>query len=116
MSVEEHKRIARLYYQFNPDDIDQIVRHDMVGHTNPGTGFDWGIENHKQFWSKEENRGVRDVVHEMIAEGDYVAVRLTREGTHQGKEVHVEMMHLIRFEDGQIVEMWAYADSKQWAE
>ena len=116
MSVEENKKIARLYHELRPEDVDRIHTPDLIGHFNPGTGFDWNREGHKRNWSKEENQGIRDIIHELVAEGDYVAVRFARTGTYQGRDMQVEMMQMMRFEDGKIAEIWEYADPKQWQE
>lgn len=58
-------------------------------------------------------------VHEMIAEGDLVAVRWTLTGTHTeplgdipatGRQVRVDALALFRVEDGQIAEKWYRQD------
>jgi predicted SnoaL-like aldol condensation-catalyzing enzyme len=114
MSLEENKRVARLYHEFKPEDIDHILTPDFVGHSNnPGSGFDWNREAHRRFWSNEQNQGIGDLIHELIAEGEFVALRCTRAGTYQGKEMQVEMMRMMRFEDGKIAEIWEYADPAQ---
>ena len=116
MSVEENKRVARLYHKFDPKDIDHILTPDFVGHTNPGSGFDFNRGAHKRFWSNEENQQYTEAVHALIAEGEFVATRVTRSGPYRGREVQAEMMRLMRFEGGKIAEIWEYADSKQWEE
>ena len=54
-------------------------------------------------------------IKEMLAEGDLVAVRLIMSGTHQsqwkdipatGKQIKVTAMFFLRFEAGQLVEIW----------
>ena len=107
MSVKENKRVARLYHEFKPEDIDQILTPDFVGHgNNPGSGFDWDREAHRRYWSSEQSQGVRDAILELIAEGAFVAVRSTRLFTYQGRKVQAEMMRLMRFVDGKIAEIW----------
>ncbi|MFB4306700.1 ester cyclase [Actinomadura sp. GTD37] len=60
-------------------------------------------------------------VGQVIAEGDYVAFRLTMRGTHEGplpgsglpgtgKRVEVRQLHMIRFEGERIAEHWAVRD------
>ena len=60
----------------------------------------------------------QDVV-ELVGEDDVVAVFLTTSGTHRGEfrgvpptgnEIDVEDAGLIRFEDGQIVDLWPQSD------
>ena len=114
MSVEENKRVARLYHEYHPEDIDNILTPDFVGHSNnPGSGFDFDREAHKRFWSNEENQKSSEIVHELIAEGEFVATRVTRSFTFQGRGVQAEMMRMLRFEGGKIAELWEYADPKQ---
>jgi hypothetical protein len=114
MSVEENKKVARKYHELNPDDVDSIHAPDFIGHYNPGTGFTWDRETHKRTWSSEENQEVKDILHELVAEGEFVAIRFARTGTRRGQDLHVEFMQMMRFEDGKIAEIWEYADSKQW--
>ena len=57
-----------------------------------------------------------DILYEVVAEGEFVAVRFARTGTYQGREMQIEMMQMVRFEDGKIAEIWEYVDSKQWEE
>ncbi|MDL4774100.1 ester cyclase [Actinomadura xylanilytica] len=58
---------------------------------------------------------------QVIAEGDYVAFRLTMKGTHEGplpgsgmpgtgKRVEVRQLHMIRFAGDRIAEHWAVRD------
>lgn len=110
MSAQENKRVARLYHQFNPDDIEDLLAPDFVGYHSDGST--WDLESHKTFWSSEETRGMKDTIHVQVAEGDWVATRFTRAGTYQGKQIELEMMSFKRFQDGKIVENWEQYDSK----
>ncbi|MGE3799078.1 MAG: ester cyclase [Thermomicrobiales bacterium] len=58
-------------------------------------------------------------IEDMIAEGDRIATRWTLQGTHRsaflgvpptGKQVSVEGIHILRFEDGMVVECWEVWD------
>ena len=42
-----------------------------------------------------------------------MATRLTRTMNFRGKNVKIEGMHLKRFQNGKIAELWEYSDSKQ---
>jgi len=62
---------------------------------------------------------IRQDVVELVGEDDVVAVFLTTSGTHRGEfrgvpptgnEIDVEDAGLIRFEDGQIVDLWPQSD------
>lgn len=59
------------------------------------------------------------VIHDLVAEGDVVAVHLTYRGTHQGtwrgleptgRRIEVGEMMFFRFERGVLVEMWEIDD------
>jgi len=59
-------------------------------------------------------------IHEIIAEGDFVAVMLTNTGTHQedffgipgtGNTISVGAMHLVKVLDGVVVEWWLLDDN-----
>ena len=109
MSVQENKRIAHLYHQFDPDDMEDILAPNFVGyHSNGST---WDLQSHKTFWSSDGTR-MKDTIHVQVAEGDWVATRFTRAGTYQGKQFELEMMSFKRFQDGKIVENWEQYDSK----
>lgn len=111
--LEENKRIARIYHDLNPEDVEDILTPDFVGrHNRPGST--WKRDQHKQYWTR--HRGMKDVIHEQIAEGDWVATRFTRTGTYEGKPIELEIMHFKRFEDGKIAELWEYLDWKQLEE
>lgn len=62
---------------------------------------------------------LRMEIHELVAEGDLVAARLTLSGTHQGpwagvaptgRRVTMSLMMLFRFEGGRLVEFWESDD------
>ncbi|MHC4621331.1 MAG: ester cyclase [Planctomycetota bacterium] len=109
MSVEENKEVARRYHDLNPDEVEDILTPDFIGRHS--SGWTWNRDNHKDYWSQE--RDFKDTIHEQIAEGEWVATRFTRTGTHQDRHVEVDAMHFKRFEDGKIAEIWEYFDSKQ---
>jgi predicted ester cyclase len=62
---------------------------------------------------------LRMEVHELVAESDLVAARLSLSGTHQGtwagaaptgRHVTMALMMLFRFENGKLVELWESDD------
>ena len=109
MSEQKNKSIARRYHQFNVDEIDDILAPDFVGYHSDGRT--WDIASHKKFWSSQEN-SLQDTIHVQVAEGDWVATRLTRAGLYQGRQIKLDMMAFKRFQDGKIVEVWEQYDSK----
>ena len=110
MSVKEIKRVARRYHDLNPEDVENILTADFIGHHHDNT-HTWNRDSHKVFWSNYSE--AKDIIHEQIAEGDWVATRFTRVMTWQGRAVEVEVMHFKRFEEAKIAELWEYFDSKQ---
>ncbi len=107
MSVEENKNVASRYHDLNPDDVESILTPDFIG--RQPNGFTWNRDNHKNFLSNQ----FQDSIHEQFGEGDWVATRFTRTGTYQDKPVKVDIMHMKRFVDGKIAEIWEYFDWKQ---
>ena len=62
---------------------------------------------------------LRFEIHELVAEGDIVAGRLTMSGTHDGplmgtpptgRSVRQDHMHFVRYKDGKAVEHWGVRD------
>jgi len=107
---EENKRISTIYHKLNPDDIDDILTPDFVGH-HPWPGGTWDRESHRRTWT--EHRDIVDTIHEQIAEGDWVATRFTRSGPWKGKHRELDVMQFKRFVGGQIAEIWEMYNPKQ---
>ncbi len=106
MSVEENKRVAIAYHQLNPEHVESLLTPDYVGHGNKG--FSWNRNDHVNFTSTF--KGV-DTIHTLIAEGDTVASRFTRRGNY-GDITFVSMgLHLMRFENGKLAELWEFWES-----
>jgi len=110
VSAKENKKVARIYHNLNVEDMDQLFTSDFIGHFPNGST--WDIDVHKQAWSREDHRGIKDTIHTQIAEGDWVATRFTRSGPYQGKHFALDMMAFKRFKDGKIVEIWEQYDFK----
>ena len=64
--------------------------------------------------------GSTETIHDVIAEGDTVAVRLTERGTQDGefvgmdptgKEYAIQTMAFLRLEDGKVAERWVQPDT-----
>lgn len=106
---ERNKELSRRYHELNPDNFDEILTPDFVGHhcwpENP-----WTLEDHRRTWMRLQ---LTDTIHIQIAEGDWVATRFTRMGMFQGRVRRANIMHLKRIRDGKIAELWEYYDRKQ---
>ena len=107
MTIEENKRVARLYHDLNHDDVEEILTPEFTGH-HP-TGYSWTREDHKEFVTND----LTDTIHEQIAEGEWVATRFRRTGTVGTNPIDVEIMHFKRFKDGKIAEVFEHFESKQ---
>jgi predicted ester cyclase len=79
------------------------------------------LEGTKQimFWLRSAFSDQRYEIHQMIAEGDTVAVHLTHSGRHTGEFLGVppsgrtfayRHVHILRFKDGKALEHWAVRD------
>lgn len=121
----EHKEIVRrvsteAYGGGNLDVIDEYFDDDFVSH-NPVMDDVHGPEEYKEFVSMFRSAfpDMEVSVEDQIAEGNKVVDRHTAKATHEGelmgieatgKEVEVEGIVVVRFEDGKVVEEWAQAD------
>jgi steroid delta-isomerase-like uncharacterized protein len=124
MTLEDNKDIARRFIQevFVEADsaaVDQLVSDDFQPHS-------WGeMPAGRDALKAAQDRvrqGLGDArmeVHDLIAEGDRVAVRLTSHGTHSGefmgmpatgKSYAISEIHILRIRDGKVVEHWREAD------
>ncbi|HZD60696.1 MAG TPA: ester cyclase [Anaerolineae bacterium] len=127
MSIEENKELVRSFIEAVPKDlddvdriIDQFVAPDAVEH-NPETGQTLDLEGAKQY-AKGVYRAfpdLKEVVKDMVAEGDKVATRSVATGTHKGefsgipptgKTFSVDYFEIYRVVDGKIVEHWWVLD------
>ena len=80
-----------------------------------------GLEGVKQtmFWLSTVFSDQRWEIHDVIAEGDLVALRLTHYGRHTGdlmgipptgREVAYQYVQFLRFRDGKVIEQWSVRD------
>jgi steroid delta-isomerase-like uncharacterized protein len=123
MSVEDNKAAVRRFYQEvingrNPDALDELLVPDGVDHTfgNQST------QQAKGFFAMvyQAFPDLHAEVHDVIAEGDLVAVRSTYTSTHQGeflgipatgKQTTTNGVEYFRMQDGKQVEHWGGPDT-----
>jgi len=117
--TEENKALARrvideAWNRGELSTIDEVFAPDYVEH-NPRPGQGPGIDGYKGgiLMLRTAFPDLRLEVHELIAEGDRVAVRYTLHGTHEGElmglpaagqRVASDGMVIARFENGKVVE------------
>ena len=126
MSAEEHKAVARRFYeqvlnQRNLDVLAEVIAPEGVDHSAaPGTlpGREWVRQTVQAFLAAFPDFRYR--IEDLIAEGDKVVVRATWSGTHQGdlmgipatgRAVTVSVIEMARLANGQMVEHWAVSDN-----
>ena len=119
------KAIARRTYEviFPACDVDalaEVVAADVVSHpSRPGEkgGFE-GVRD-SMLWLGRVFSNQRWEIHQVIADGDVVALRTTHHGRHTGdlmgiaptdREVAYDYVHFIRFRDGKGIEHWGVRD------
>jgi steroid delta-isomerase-like uncharacterized protein len=124
MSSHDSKETVRRFYDaLNSDNLDEVDRYlasDIVDH-NPFPGQEPGLEGLKKL-RRQVSSGLSDYrveVHDMIAEGDKVAARVTYLGRHTGelqgfpptgKEVSISATDMFRLSGGKIVDWWSNWD------
>ncbi len=123
MPVEDNKQAARRFYQEvingrNLDAMDELLTSDGVDHTFGSQS----AEQAKQFFGMVQQAfpDVHAEVHDVIAEGDLVAVRLTARATPiapfmgvppTGRSYEIGEMHFFRVRGGRVTEHWHEFDS-----
>lgn len=124
-TLESNKELARqvverIFVRQEDAAIDELVAEDFVPRTfgpmPPGReGLRAGM--------KRAGAGVSDpefTIHDLIAEGDRVAARLTTTARHtgpfmgippSGRRYSIDEIHIFRFRDGQLIEHWHAFDT-----
>jgi steroid delta-isomerase-like uncharacterized protein len=124
--TSQPKAIVRNFVEQYQDQRDtrafaEFLSADVVDHT-PMPGTSPGAEGVRQvfqmLWTALPDMHVE--VHQMVAEGDIVVTRKSFVGTHSGelfgvpptgKDVHLDLIDIVRVRDGKIVEHWNIVDS-----
>jgi steroid delta-isomerase-like uncharacterized protein len=122
MPVEDNKQAARRFYQEvingrNLDAMDELLTSDGVDHTFGSQS----AEQAKQFFGMVQQAfpDLHAEVHDVIAEGELVAARVTYTGTHQGefvgipatgKKTTINGVDFFRMQDGRQAEHWGGPD------
>lgn len=128
MTTEANKAIVRRFYEevFNQRNVDAIA--ELMGdefiNNDPTPVAARDRESMKQF-IKTITTAFPDhhhAIEDLIAEGDKVVMRCTLTGTHQGqfpgfleipptgKSLRQQQSHILRVQDGKLVEHWVVRD------
>jgi predicted ester cyclase len=124
MSTEDNKRVVRRLYAegFKFSAMDEFFSPDLIYHDPPPIpGLKPGLEAIKQTFRTFASAAPEGnpIIHDLIAEGDLVVVRMTAAGLHTGelfgipptgKRLEMTGIVIYRFQDGKIVERWAQHD------
>jgi steroid delta-isomerase-like uncharacterized protein len=126
MGIEGNKVVVQRFAEevlqkHNLSVIDDIISEEYVWHGPDGQEVK-GPEGFKQL-ATISLTGFSDgrfTIDAMVAEGDIVAVRYTRTGTHDGeyhgipptgKQINIPVAYFYRIADGKIIEARGYSDS-----
>jgi steroid delta-isomerase-like uncharacterized protein len=127
MSIEANKQTVRRVPEeiFNAgwvEAIDEVFAPDYLEHALP-PGYPTGVAALRRFVEgiRTAFPDLRQEVEDIIAEGDRVAARLVVRGTHtgawellpvppSGRTVEWTETHVVRMQDGRIVEHWENRD------
>jgi ketosteroid isomerase-like protein len=114
--AQENGRIASLYHELKPENVDAILTDDFIGHWE-NDRFTWKKEDHRSFLTSNaensNNISVKDSIYNQVIDGNWAATRFVRSGSYQGRKMNVQMMQFKRFQDGKIAEIYEYFDSRQ---
>lgn len=125
MHAEANKQVVRRFvdeYQTaaNEQSFAELLHPEVVDRSRP-PGIAEGAEGVRQQFEafRAAFPDFHAVIHDQIAEGDKVVTRKVFHGTHRGelvgipptgREVQIEVIDIVRVEDGQIVEHWNVVD------
>jgi len=124
MSEEIKAVVRRLWEEIWPNGdvagLAEVLHPEGVNHeTSPGVRQDFEGAKQIMSWLGQAFSDQRYEIHQMIAEGDTVAVHLTHSGRHTGEFMGLaptnrpfayRHVHIIRFQDGKAIEHWAVRD------
>ena len=125
-SPEANKALARRYVEVvlrghDLDAADDFLAPDFVGHIAGVPGTVRGVEAYREMFGAflAAFPDYDETIHDVVAEGDLLASRVTFGGTHRGEmfgipatgaAVAAQGMAFLRFAHGRIVELWTQAD------
>jgi steroid delta-isomerase-like uncharacterized protein len=122
MTIEETKALVRRAIGYNHGSADsgaEIFAHNFVAHMPGQPPMD--RTTFEAFVSAVTNGmpGYTYEIHDQIAQGEFVANRITWRGVHSGtlagvpatgKSIELTGINMFRVEEGRVVEQWAQLD------
>lgn len=127
MSIEQNKAVFRqiveeIFNQGNISLFDELVAPDFIEHEELPPGIPVGREGAKVLFTQLRSAfpDFKAEIEDLIAEGDRVVVRMKWTGTHEGefmgipptgRSISIEVIDIVRFEDGKFVEHWGIMDN-----
>jgi steroid delta-isomerase-like uncharacterized protein len=122
MPAQDNKAAVRRFYDEvingrNVEIVDELLTADAVDHTFGSQG----VEASKQFFGMlfQAFPDLRVEVHDVIAEGELAAARVTYSGTHEGefigitatgRQTRISGVDFFRMQDGRQAEHWGGPD------
>lgn len=102
----KNKEVATTYHELKAENIDNILSEDFIGWGEDG--HTWDRESHRAYLSNESFK--EDSITRQFGEDEFVSTMFLRTMDYEGERITVPGMHVKRFEDGKIVELWEYWD------
>jgi predicted ester cyclase len=117
---ETYRSVIEAISQDSEDMLDDLLDPNIIDH-NPIPNQEPGLAGFKQWMSIARNTfaDFQGLVEDVVAEGDRVVGRVTWSGIHAGefagipptnKLVEFPAIHIVRLNEGKIVEWWGVAD------
>ncbi len=110
--------IQQVFQEGRPEAVDALTTPDFVSHGLPGSGPD--VMKQAIVRAGKGLSNATFEIHDVVAEGDLVAVRLDSTATQSGefmgmpasgKTYTIEELHLFRVSDGRVAEHWHQLDA-----
>jgi predicted ester cyclase len=110
--------IQQVFQEGRPEAVDGLTTPDFVSHGLPGSGPDVMKQAIERVGKGLSN--AKFEIHDVVAEGDLVAVRLDSTATQSGefmgmpatgKTYTIEELHLFRVDGGRVAEHWHQLDA-----
>lgn len=105
----KNKEVATTYHDLKAENVDLILTEDFIGKGEDG--HTWDRESHRVYLSN--GRYKVDSIVRQFGEGEYVSTMFIRTMDYRGDTVAAPIMHVKRFEEGKIAEIWEYYDYKE---